>query len=129
MSPPTRSCPVGRPGSIPISGPGGARAKGRGSTSYGVPSLYAGVYEIPTGGKDHQEPHRYDELYHVVSGQGVIQMDEEDREVGPGSVIFVRRKSRTASTESRTICPSGVLFAGRRIGDQLTGRVIRPSTR
>ena len=90
MSPPTRSCPVGRPGSIPISGPGGARAKGRGSTSYGVPSLYAGVYEIPTGGKDHQEPHRYDELYHVVSGQGVIQMDEEDREVGPGSVIFVR---------------------------------------
>lgn len=40
-------------------------------------------------GVDAQSPHREDEVYHVVSGRGVIRVGLEDRPVGPGSVVFV----------------------------------------
>lgn len=54
-----------------------------------VPSMSAGVYALPAGGVDPQKPHTEDEVYHVVRGAGCIRVGEEEREVGPGSVIFV----------------------------------------
>jgi mannose-6-phosphate isomerase-like protein (cupin superfamily) len=54
-----------------------------------VPSLSVGLYELPAGGTDPQSPHGEDEVYHVVSGRATIRVGDEDRPVGPGSVVFV----------------------------------------
>jgi len=55
-----------------------------------VPSLSAGIYALPAGGVDPQQPHTEDEVYYVVGGRGVIRVGEEDRAVAPGSVVFVK---------------------------------------
>ena len=34
-----------------------------------VPDLSAGLYVIPAGGVDHQQPHTEDEVYVVVAGR------------------------------------------------------------
>ena len=54
-----------------------------------VPALSAGLYVLPAGGTDHQKPHREDEIYYVLRGRARFKAGSEDREVSPGSVIFV----------------------------------------
>lgn len=54
-----------------------------------VPTMSAGLYELPADGVDPQQPHREDEIYYVVKGRAQIHVDGEDRPVGPGSLIFV----------------------------------------
>lgn len=51
--------------------------------------LSAGLYVLPAGGVDPQEPHTEDELYHVISGRGRITVGSEDRPVEAGSLVFV----------------------------------------
>jgi len=51
--------------------------------------LSVGLYELPAGATDPQGPHTEDEVYQVVSGRARITVGEEDRAVGPGSVLFV----------------------------------------
>ena len=53
------------------------------------PSLSVGLYTLPAGSIDPQQPHTEDEVYYILSGQGVIQVDNETRAVQEGSVIFV----------------------------------------
>jgi len=52
-------------------------------------SMSMGLYELPAGGTDPQEPHTEDEAYFVVSGNARFMQENEDVEVGPGTVIFV----------------------------------------
>jgi mannose-6-phosphate isomerase-like protein (cupin superfamily) len=52
-------------------------------------SLSAGVYRLPAGASDPQQPHTEDEAYYVISGSASITVGEEDREVRSGSIIFV----------------------------------------
>jgi len=52
-------------------------------------SLSAGIYEIPAGARDTQSPHSEDEVYYVVRGRARVRVGAEDREVRPGSLIFV----------------------------------------
>lgn len=54
-----------------------------------VPGLSMGLYVLPAGGTDPQQPHSEDEVYYIVSGRGVIFVDGEDRPVQAGSVVFV----------------------------------------
>lgn len=54
-----------------------------------VPDLSAGVYRLPAGGVDPQQPHSEDELYYVASGRGAIVVGDERRDVRPGSLVFV----------------------------------------
>src|SRR5262249_11581563 len=54
-----------------------------------VPSLSAGLYVLPAGGTDAQQPHAEDEVYHVIGGRGAIRVAQEARLVGPGTVVFV----------------------------------------
>lgn len=61
-----------------------------------VPSLSVGMYALPAGGTDPQQPHAEDEVYYIISGQGSIRVGDEDREVKPGCVVFV-----TAHVEHR----------------------------
>jgi mannose-6-phosphate isomerase-like protein (cupin superfamily) len=57
-----------------------------------VPSMSLGLYALPAGGTDPQQPHAEDEVYYIISGQGAIRVGNEDRAVGPGSVVFVAAK-------------------------------------
>jgi|SRR6478672_11871803 len=52
-------------------------------------SMSAGLYVLRAREADPQTPHDQDELYHVISGQGRMRVEEHDRPVGPGSIIFV----------------------------------------
>jgi len=54
-----------------------------------VPALSAGLYILPAGGVDPQQPHTEDEVYYVVEGRGIIRVGTEDRPIEPGTVVFV----------------------------------------
>ncbi len=54
-----------------------------------VPAMSAGVYVLPKGGTDPQEPHREDEMYYVVRGRARMQIGSEHAEVRAGSILFV----------------------------------------
>jgi mannose-6-phosphate isomerase-like protein (cupin superfamily) len=54
-----------------------------------VPTLSMGLYELAAGATDPQLPHTEDEVYYVVSGQGMIDVAGESQTVGPGSIVFV----------------------------------------
>jgi mannose-6-phosphate isomerase-like protein (cupin superfamily) len=54
-----------------------------------VPALSMGVYTLPAGSVDPQEPHGEDEVYYVVSGRAAIRVGDEDRPVQPGVLVFV----------------------------------------
>ncbi len=52
-------------------------------------SMSVGLYVLRAREADLQTPHAQDELYYVVSGHGRIRVEEHDRPVDPGSIIFV----------------------------------------
>jgi mannose-6-phosphate isomerase-like protein (cupin superfamily) len=56
-----------------------------------VDALSAGVYVLPAGGVDPQQPHTEDEVYYVVSGRAMITVGGEDQPVRPGSVVYVAK--------------------------------------
>lgn len=55
-----------------------------------VPRLSSGIYALSAGAKDGQQPHDEDEIYYVVDGEGVIDIDGTDYPVKPRDVIYVR---------------------------------------
>ena len=54
-----------------------------------APRLSLGLYVLPAGQPDPQRPHTEDEVYYVVSGQGMVQVDDEEQPVTTGSIIYV----------------------------------------
>ena len=54
-----------------------------------VPAMSSGIYTLPAGGKDVQEPHDQDEIYFVISSTAKVRLGSEERVVVKGSVIFV----------------------------------------
>jgi mannose-6-phosphate isomerase-like protein (cupin superfamily) len=57
-----------------------------------VASLSTGVYILNVGETDLQTPHSEDELYYVIEGRAMIRVADQDRNVGPGTLIFVPSK-------------------------------------
>ena len=55
------------------------------------PSLSMGVYHLKAGQADPQQPHTEDEVYHVLAGRGRFVAGGQEREVGPGTLLFVGR--------------------------------------
>jgi mannose-6-phosphate isomerase-like protein (cupin superfamily) len=53
------------------------------------PDVSAGLYVLAAGTDDPQQPHTEDEVYHVVRGRARIRVADEERPVGPGSVVYV----------------------------------------
>jgi mannose-6-phosphate isomerase-like protein (cupin superfamily) len=51
--------------------------------------LSIGVYVLPAGGTDAQQPHTEDEVYYVISGRGQITVGDEVRDVETGTTVFV----------------------------------------
>jgi quercetin dioxygenase-like cupin family protein len=56
-----------------------------------VPSLSVGVYHLRAGQDDPQRPHTEDEVYYVVAGRARFRAGGQERDVGPGTVLFVER--------------------------------------
>jgi mannose-6-phosphate isomerase-like protein (cupin superfamily) len=54
-----------------------------------LPAMSAGVYTLPAGGTDRQQPHKEDEMYYVVRGRGRMRVGSTDHTISPGTVIFV----------------------------------------
>lgn len=59
-----------------------------------VPSLSAGLYCLPAGAKDLQHPHAEDEIYYVIRGRARFRAGRDDRNVGPGTVLFVPARAQ-----------------------------------
>ncbi|MEK6222436.1 MAG: cupin domain-containing protein, partial [Chloroflexota bacterium] len=53
-------------------------------------TLSPGVYDLAVQGIDGQSPHGSDEVYYVVRGKAVIEVDGESIPVQAGSIIFVK---------------------------------------
>jgi mannose-6-phosphate isomerase-like protein (cupin superfamily) len=54
-----------------------------------VPDLSVGLYTLPPGGVDKQQPHTEDEIYYVLAGSATMMVGDENREVSTGSLIYV----------------------------------------
>ncbi len=59
-----------------------------------VPALSMGVYALTAGADDSQTPHNQDEIYYVVSGRGVLRVEDVDQPVQSGSVVFVEANAQ-----------------------------------
>ena len=64
-----------------------------------VPTMHCGLYRLASGSTDMQTPHDEDELYYVVEGRAQLKVGDEIREVGPGSVMYVRASEEHAFFE------------------------------
>lgn len=54
-----------------------------------VDSMSAGLYVLPAGATDEQQPHTEDEVYVVLAGRSRFTAGDETRDVEPGDTIFV----------------------------------------
>ena len=52
-------------------------------------SMSVGLYVLPAGAVDHQQPHSEDEVYVVLAGRGRFSAGDDTRHVGPGDTLFV----------------------------------------
>ena len=53
--------------------------------------LSVGIYGLPAGAQDLQQPHDEDEIYVVLRGRARFRNGESDTDVGPGDTLFVAR--------------------------------------
>jgi len=44
-----------------------------------VPAMSAGLYRLPVGALDRQQPHYEDEVYYILKGRGMIQVGDESQ--------------------------------------------------
>ena len=54
-----------------------------------VPALSCGLYHLAVGSKDMQTPHDEDEAYYVIRGKAKMRFGDQEREIGPGMVLYV----------------------------------------
>ena len=64
-----------------------------------VPSLSCGIYTLRAGAKDLQGPHDEDEVYYVVRGRARVRVGDQERSVGPGSILYVEATSEHSFVE------------------------------
>ncbi len=55
-----------------------------------VPTLSAGLYSLPAGGVDMQQPHTEDEIYYVISGRAAFRAGDQECSVQAGSILYVK---------------------------------------
>ena len=56
-------------------------------------TLRCGIYSLPVGTEDKQQPHDLDEVYYVLSGKGKFTVEKEVSEIKEGDVLFVAAKA------------------------------------
>jgi mannose-6-phosphate isomerase-like protein (cupin superfamily) len=55
-----------------------------------VPAISCGLYSLAAGSKDMQAPHDDDEVYFVLSGRARMRLGDAEREVNPGTLLYIR---------------------------------------
>ena len=55
-----------------------------------MPGLSSALYRLPAGSRDMQAPHLEDEIYFVIEGQATLKVSDDEKKVGPGSILYVR---------------------------------------
>ena len=53
------------------------------------PGISMGIYHLPVGGRDPQHPHSADEVYVVLAGRAVLEVEGERLEMQRGRVVSV----------------------------------------
>lgn len=76
-----------------------------------VPALSLGLYRLPAGARDLQAPHDEDEVYFVLRGRARVRVEDEERPVGSGSVLYVRATSEHSFVEIEEDVTLLVFFA------------------
>ena len=76
-----------------------------------VPALSCGLYKLAAGSKDMQAPHDEDEVYFVLEGKARMHLGDEERNVTPGSLLFVRAATEHSFFEIEEDMLLLVLFA------------------
>src|SRR5213083_705508 len=66
-----------------------AAAKGGYEIVHESPGLELGVYVLVAPEPDRQQPHEDDEIYVVLGGSGVLEVEAESVPVAEGSAVFV----------------------------------------
>jgi mannose-6-phosphate isomerase-like protein (cupin superfamily) len=59
-----------------------------------VPALSTGLYVLPAGGTDPQQPHTEDEVYYVISGRARFTCEGQEIAVQAGTTIYVAAGDR-----------------------------------
>ena len=54
-------------------------------------AMSLGIYRLPAGGDDPQEPHDEDEVYVVLDGRATLEVAGEATPVASGSVVYVEQ--------------------------------------
>lgn len=54
-------------------------------------SMSLGLYVLPAGSTDPQQPHNEDEVYYVINGRAQITVGDETQAIQRGSTIFVAK--------------------------------------
>jgi mannose-6-phosphate isomerase-like protein (cupin superfamily) len=57
-----------------------------------VPDMSAGLYILPAGSQDPQQPHSEDEMYYVIRGKGQFFCNGEDIDLVEGSILYVPKQ-------------------------------------
>jgi mannose-6-phosphate isomerase-like protein (cupin superfamily) len=76
-----------------------------------VPALSCGLYSLAAGSKDMQAPHDEDEVYFVLEGKARMHLGNEEREVTPGSLLYVKAATEHGFFEIEEDMLLLVLFA------------------
>ena len=76
-----------------------------------VPALNCGIYFLAAGSKDMQAPHDEDEVYLVLNGRARMRVDDEERAVGPGSLLYISAATEHSFFEIEEDMTLLVLFA------------------
>jgi mannose-6-phosphate isomerase-like protein (cupin superfamily) len=57
------------------------------------PTMSLGLYVLPAGDTDPQQPHNEDEVYYVINGRAQITVGAETQSIQPGSTVFVGKQA------------------------------------
>jgi len=59
---------------------------------FSKPAMSSGVYFLPKGAFDPQQPHTEDEMYYIIGGRGKFTSAGETVEAAAGKVLFVEKR-------------------------------------
>ncbi len=76
-----------------------------------VPALNCGIYSLAAGSTDMQAPHDEDEVYLVLTGKARMRLEDEDRSIGPGSLLYVGATTKHSFFEIEEDMTLLVMFA------------------
>ena len=76
-----------------------------------VPALNCGIYFLAAGSTDMQAPHDDDEVYFVLSGKARMKLADQERDVGPGSLLYIGATTEHSFFEIKEDMTLLVMFA------------------